>query len=82
MRCTGCKSCTVACPFGIILPEFIPYLNSRCNYCLADGEIPHCVTTCPHKAIEFGEIQENPEENIYFIGEVLAIHSKRWSRAC
>ena len=26
MRCVSCKSCTVACPFGVIFSELLPYL--------------------------------------------------------
>jgi Fe-S-cluster-containing hydrogenase component 2 len=81
MRCTSCKSCTLACPFGVIFPDFIPYLDSRCDYCVGvAGKLPACQTSCPEKAIEVKEIEEKPEDNIYFIGEHLAVHTIKWSR--
>jgi carbon-monoxide dehydrogenase iron sulfur subunit len=81
MRCTSCKSCSIACPFGIILPDFIPYLDAKCDFCAgASARIPECVTSCPEKALEVKEVQESLEQNIYFVGEHLAVHTRRWSR--
>jgi Fe-S-cluster-containing hydrogenase component 2 len=81
MRCTSCKSCTVACPFGIIFQDFIPYLDAKCDYCLGGGaKLPKCVTSCPQKAIEVKEIEQDLEKNIFFVGEHLAVHSRKWSR--
>ena len=82
MRCTSCKSCSIACPFGTILPDFIPYLDSHCDYCIGrlDKELPACIKTCSYNAIEFKEIKEDPENNIYLIGEHLAVKSQKWIR--
>jgi Fe-S-cluster-containing dehydrogenase component len=81
MRCTSCKSCSVACPFGIIFQDFIPYLDSRCDFCVgASKELPRCVSTCLEKAIEIREVEENLEQNIYFVGDNLAVHTLKWSR--
>ena len=81
MRCTSCKSCTVACPFGIIFADFIPYLDSKCDYCIgSSGKLPKCVNSCHEKAIEVREIKEDPEKNIYFVGEHLAVHTRKWSK--
>jgi Fe-S-cluster-containing dehydrogenase component len=79
MRCTSCKSCLIACPFGTIFPDFIPYLDSKCDYCIAvTGGTPVCVSSCPEKAIEIKEIEEDLEKNIYLVGEHLAVHSPQW----
>ncbi|MBU4346290.1 MAG: 4Fe-4S ferredoxin [Candidatus Omnitrophica bacterium] len=79
MRCSSCKSCAIACPFGTIFADFIPYLDSKCDYCIGvSSRIPKCVTSCPEKAIEIKEITERPEENIYLIGESLAVRSTKW----
>jgi len=46
MRCVACKSCTLACPFGTIIPELIPYKVSGCDFCigrLGAAEVPVCV---------------------------------------
>jgi len=81
MRCTSCKSCTIACPFGIIFQDFIPYLDAKCDYCVGVTEkLPKCVTTCPEKAIEVREAVEDLEKNIYLVGENLAVHTLKWSR--
>lgn len=81
MLCTSCKSCSIACPFGVILPGFIPYLDSRCDYCInRRTEVPECVKTCPYKALDFKEVEENLEKNIYLIGENLAVHSRKWEK--
>ena len=81
MRCTSCKSCSVACPFGIIYQDFIPYLDSRCDYCIGTSEkLPACITSCPLEALQLKEVQEDPEKNIYFVGEHLAVHTRTWSR--
>lgn len=79
MLCTSCKSCSLACPFGVILPEFIPYLDSKCDFCVDKSEeMPQCVSSCPYKAVEVKEIEEDPKNNIYFVGKSLAVHSRRW----
>jgi len=82
MRCTSCKSCTIACPFGVILPEYIPYLSSQCDYCIgrADKEPPLCVTSCPQRAVEFKEVQEDLENRIFLVGDRLAVKGTMWFR--
>lgn len=81
MRCTSCKSCSIACPFGTILIDFIPYLDSKCDYCIGkDVGLPSCIKSCPEKAIEIKEVEEDIEKNIYFVGEHLAVHTRKWSR--
>jgi Fe-S-cluster-containing dehydrogenase component len=81
MRCSSCKSCSIACPFGTIFTDFIPYLDSVCDYCIGKTElqpVPVCTKNCPKGAVEIKEIEEKPQENIYFIGEHLAVHSRKW----
>jgi len=81
MRCTSCKSCSVACPFGIIFQDFIPYLDSCCDFCIGrTGRLPPCAGSCPLHAIEVKEVEENIEQNIFLVGERLAVHTRRWSR--
>lgn len=82
LRCISCKSCSTACPFGTILPELLPYLVQRCDYCVdrTDKGVPQCVSSCPREAIRYGEIEENPEENIQFVGENLAVRVTHWVR--
>ncbi len=81
MRCTSCKSCVIACPFGTILADFIPYLDSYCDYCIRKiDSLPACVRSCPHKAVEVKEVEESIEQNIYLIGKTLAVRSRKWPR--
>ena len=82
MRCTGCKTCTLACPFGTIYPEIVPYLTSQCDWCLGrlDEGPPECVITCPYNAIQFIEVEESKEKDIYLIGDNLAVHSAPWKK--
>jgi Fe-S-cluster-containing hydrogenase component 2 len=81
MRCTSCKACTIGCPFGTIFPDFILYLDSHCDYCVSNhGKLPKCITSCPQKAIEIKDVEESLEENIFFVGLSLAVHSRKWSR--
>ncbi|MEW6039894.1 MAG: 4Fe-4S dicluster domain-containing protein [Elusimicrobiota bacterium] len=81
-RCTGCLSCSIGCPFGVIYPELLDYKSSMCDYCAerADGKPPVCTRTCPKGAIQYVEIEESREKNIYFYGDYVAIHGIPWQK--
>ncbi|MEM0355118.1 MAG: 4Fe-4S dicluster domain-containing protein [Desulfurococcaceae archaeon] len=53
MRCIGCTSCMIACPFGI--PELKPIgYVVKCDLCAklrANGLEPGCIATCPTNAL-------------------------------
>jgi len=51
-RCTGCKMCTVACPFGNIVFSSDEKVAVKCELC--DGQ-PECADICPTGALEFKE---------------------------
>ena len=58
-KCTGCKSCTVSCPFGA--PQFDPVTRkaSKCELCyerIDQGKLPCCVQACLTGALQFKEI--------------------------
>lgn len=84
MRCVGCKSCVLACPFGTIFPNVINYVSSTCDFCLNQLKensdyIPLCAKTAPEGTISMIDIAaEKPDEDIYFSGEHLAIKSPNW----
>ena len=83
MRCVGCKSCTLACPFGTIIPEFIPYKVSSCDFCvgrLEGSEIPVCVTSCPVKAISYKECEADEAKGEYSIGDNLIAKAYAWDK--
>ena len=84
MRCVGCKSCILACPFGTIFPEVINYVTSKCDYCLNQlnentDYIPACVKTAPSGTFSMKEIEtEDPENHLFLYGDHLAIKSHHW----
>ncbi|HQE95899.1 MAG TPA: 4Fe-4S binding protein [Candidatus Marinimicrobia bacterium] len=84
MRCVGCKSCTLACPFGTIFPEVINYVTSKCDFCLNQLQdnpdyVPLCAQTAPQNSIRMEEIvKEDPGAQIFLYGEHLAIKSPSW----
>lgn len=84
MRCTSCKSCSRACPFGVIYPETIPFVVSRCDFCLGrlkEGDSPICLESCTHGGIRYGEFEENKGENIFKVSEYLLVKTGyKWDR--
>jgi anaerobic dimethyl sulfoxide reductase subunit B (iron-sulfur subunit) len=58
-RCIGCRSCQMACPFGI--PQFgSDGRMQKCNLCVDRVEEnlePACVATCPAEALIFGTLE-------------------------
>jgi len=59
MLCTGCGNCAIACPFGTIYPELVPFPSSVCDVCrgrLKPGEKPLCVQTAGDGSIDYGTV--------------------------
>jgi len=60
--CIGCQNCSRMCPFGI--PEYLPETGKmdKCDMCIACGKTPegepHCVATCPTRALKYGLLAE------------------------
>jgi tetrathionate reductase subunit B len=62
-KCTGCKLCVDACPWGRIYFNEDLNIAQKCSGCahLLDGgewKVPRCVDSCPTEAIKFGEESE------------------------
>jgi len=78
MLCTSCKTCSIACPFGVIFTDVLSYLGSKCDYCISKD--PGCVSSCPKQALVVKEIEkESIEENIYLVSDSFAVtHTKKW----
>jgi len=60
MLCTGCGTCAIACPFGTIYTDLIPFPSSVCDVCrdrLAPDEKPLCVQTCADGCLDYGEVE-------------------------
>ncbi len=55
--CIGCRSCSLACPFGA--PRYgVDGKMQKCRLCVervANGMEPACVSACPTQALKFGE---------------------------
>jgi len=83
MRCISCKSCSLACPFGTIPLETVPYVTSRCDVCIdrSGTEEPVCVRTCSvPDAVKFIEVEESEKDDIYLIGRHVAVHAMPWKK--
>lgn len=66
-RCTGCRACYEACPYGA--PKFsgddADAKMSKCTMCvdkLSQGQLPVCVSSCPLRAFDFGPLEEMEEK--------------------
>jgi len=58
-KCTGCRSCTAACPFHV--PQYgRTGTMQKCYFCterLQQGKQPSCVATCPGEALKCGPLE-------------------------
>ncbi len=59
--CIGCDACLTACPYGA--PQHIEEegIVTKCDMCQArvlEGDIPLCVSSCPMRALDFGDVEE------------------------
>lgn len=84
MRCTSCKTCTTACPFGVIVPEIVEYHTTMCDLCAgrsSDTKAPVCVASCPHGALQWTDAAAAPEKDIHEVrgGKFLA-HAVIWKK--
>jgi formate dehydrogenase iron-sulfur subunit len=58
--CTGCGSCTSACPFGVVAQSPIDGHAHKCVLCydrLRDALAPACAKACPTGSIRFGPVE-------------------------
>lgn len=78
-KCSGCKDCLMACPFGAI--ELYPLFEDgektakidsdearmaayKCDLCMDRPGGPACVETCPHKALRLVSIEEDTDDKL------------------
>ncbi len=69
VRCVGCRSCTLACPFGVI-DEITSHVVGKCDLCAdrtPDGKLPRCVAICPSGALRFHEPDQKLQQEGYVL---------------
>ena len=73
MRCTGCGTCAIACPFGTIYTDLIPYPSSVCDLCrdrLESNGKPLCVNSCGDGSIDYRQAQANENDIVDVFDEI------------
>lgn len=59
--CIGCRYCEWACPYSAIRFNAETNTVSKCDFCcdaIDSGGAPACVTACPQRALDFGDLAE------------------------
>ena len=76
--CTSCKTCSIACPFGVIIPDMLTFLDSKCDFCIGRKEAL-CIGSCPYKAIEMRDVERDDiDKGIFVVSKNLAVHYTKW----
>jgi Fe-S-cluster-containing dehydrogenase component len=82
-RCTGCQSCILACPWGVIDERLLRNITQKCSECgdraaLTGGVGPRCVSACASGALKFLDESELPKPEV---GRRFLSRSPFWRRA-
>lgn len=60
-RCMGCRYCEWACPYGALQLNKKTGFMTKCTLCfdyIEKGQLPACVTACPMRVLETGDLEE------------------------
>ena len=71
LMCWGCRSCILACPFGVLPSDLTRHAAAKCDLCedlTSAGGRPRCVAACPAGALNFVAPDEVPEQDLQLIG--------------
>lgn len=63
-KCSGCKVCIVACPYGARYVHPDGFID-KCTFCLhrvRQGMSPACVEICPTRSLHFGDLNDPNSE--------------------
>jgi Fe-S-cluster-containing dehydrogenase component len=76
MLCTGCGTCAMACPFGTVYTDLIPFPSSVCDVCrgrLAPNEKPLCVQTCEDGSLDYTDVEPEGDPVEVFDGVLVKV---------
>ena len=57
----GCRYCEWVCPYSSPQFDELRGIMTKCHFCfdlIDEGKIPVCISACPQRALDFGEITE------------------------
>jgi len=77
--CTGCRSCALACPFGVIDAPLVRHIAQKCNFCQDREDGPRCVVACSSGALKYlsEEEIEKLEIGVHFISKDAFVRRKQ-----
>jgi Fe-S-cluster-containing hydrogenase component 2 len=70
----------VVCPFGTMMSDFFEYHRNKENYydLLDKNELELLIRNSPEGAVTLVDIEEDPENNIYSLGDHILVREKKW----
>lgn len=81
LRCVSCKCCTLACPFGTLYPDAVPFYVTACDFCIGAGDRPPpCVASCARGALSLRDAAAGDEPDLCVLNEHLAVRGPKWER--